>query len=244
MLHKHCKSNFMKNISYLRTSFYIVLFISLCSCSKSAKSPLPISSFTDSILNEVPPSVVSFTNSSENATSYLWNFGDSTISTVMNPTHIYKTNGNYTATLTSTGPGGVAKYQNLISIGAKTIIITGIVIDSIVQTASSMFFSVYITSDAKGYQTSPYQIPGSASQIYPDGSWSGLNYNFPVSSALTLMVTYALPGISQYNIAENSTFNFSPATFTTGSNAYPQTLKLVNYSGTAVTHITLTITWK
>ncbi len=42
---------------------------------------------------------VNFTNTSSNATSYNWSFGDGTYSTDENPTHIYTTDGDYTVTL-------------------------------------------------------------------------------------------------------------------------------------------------
>lgn len=44
-----------------------------------------------------------FTNLSSNATSFLWNFGDGTTSTVQNPTHLYASPGTYTVTLTING---------------------------------------------------------------------------------------------------------------------------------------------
>ena len=44
---------------------------------------------------------IAFTNLSNNATSYLWNFGDSTTSTLTSPTHFYTTAGTYTVTLTA-----------------------------------------------------------------------------------------------------------------------------------------------
>ncbi len=51
-------------------------------------------------------------------TSYLWDFGDGTTSTVQNPSHTYITGGNFTVKLTVTGPGGssVMEKTNLISV--------------------------------------------------------------------------------------------------------------------------------
>jgi PKD repeat protein len=46
---------------------------------------------------------LTFTNSSAKATSYLWNFGDATTSTLANPTKSYATPGLYTVTLTING---------------------------------------------------------------------------------------------------------------------------------------------
>ncbi|MBL0048915.1 MAG: PKD domain-containing protein [Bacteroidetes bacterium] len=47
---------------------------------------------------------IQFTNLSQNATSYLWNFGDgSATSTAINPVHAYTTSGTFTVTLIATG---------------------------------------------------------------------------------------------------------------------------------------------
>jgi PKD repeat protein len=40
-------------------------------------------------------------NNSTNATSYEWNFGDGSTSTLSNPSHTYVDGGNYTVTLTA-----------------------------------------------------------------------------------------------------------------------------------------------
>jgi PKD repeat protein/photosystem II stability/assembly factor-like uncharacterized protein len=47
------------------------------------------------------PFDVSFTNTSGNATSYTWNFGDGETSTDENPVHSYQTAGNFTVSLTA-----------------------------------------------------------------------------------------------------------------------------------------------
>ncbi len=44
---------------------------------------------------------VQFLNNSTNATSYEWNFGDGSTSTLSNPSHTYVDGGNYTVTLTA-----------------------------------------------------------------------------------------------------------------------------------------------
>jgi hypothetical protein len=45
--------------------------------------------------------VVTFSNTSSNATSYSWDFGDETNSSSANPSHAYAANGSYTVTLTA-----------------------------------------------------------------------------------------------------------------------------------------------
>ncbi|MBK9338595.1 MAG: peptidylprolyl isomerase [Lewinellaceae bacterium] len=47
----------------------------------------------------VAPAKVTFSNTSKNAESHEWDFGDGTTSTEANPTHAYKHSGNFTVTL-------------------------------------------------------------------------------------------------------------------------------------------------
>ncbi len=61
-------------------------------------NPEPVASFNYSANG----STVVFSNSSINATSYSWNFGDNSgLSTATNPTHTYSANGSYTIELTA-----------------------------------------------------------------------------------------------------------------------------------------------
>lgn len=55
--------------------------------------------------------VVKFTNTSTNSTSYVWDFGDSSSgpdNTKKSPSHTYAAAGDYTVSLTATGPGGTS----------------------------------------------------------------------------------------------------------------------------------------
>lgn len=61
---------------------------------------------------------ITFVNTSENATSYLWDFGDGTNSTENEPTHRYETGGIYTVRLTAYGTDGTDKINDQI---ARTI---------------------------------------------------------------------------------------------------------------------------
>lgn len=71
----------------------------------------PIAKFkTDKAMNMCfANELVTFTNDSENATSYVWNFGDGSAPLPVNNknavTHSYSTAGTYTVTLTATGNG-------------------------------------------------------------------------------------------------------------------------------------------
>ncbi len=73
--------------------------------------PLPEANYT----HEVMDATVSFTNSSTNATSYAWNFGDGNTSTEENPTHTYAEDGLYEVTLTATNEcGSVTTTQTIV----------------------------------------------------------------------------------------------------------------------------------
>ena len=52
------------------------------------------------------PVLVTFTDQSQYATSWSWNFGDGTTSTLENPTHLYRTAGSYTVSQTATNASG------------------------------------------------------------------------------------------------------------------------------------------
>lgn len=62
------------------------------------------------------PLLVGFTNTSQFATSWLWNFGDGTTSDAQNPGHIYKTPGTYTASLTASNAGSSTSTSKIITV--------------------------------------------------------------------------------------------------------------------------------
>ncbi len=69
--------------------------------------PAPVADFTGVPLTGAAPLAVTFTDLSANApTSWLWDFGDGTTSTLQNPTHPYRGVGTYTVTLTAANAGG------------------------------------------------------------------------------------------------------------------------------------------
>ncbi|MEN9913340.1 MAG: hypothetical protein RL528_50, partial [Bacteroidota bacterium] len=66
-------------------------------------SQSPVASFTSTLL---PALNISFTSTSTNATNYLWDFGDGTISAIENPIHEYLIPGTYLVTLITTTSEG------------------------------------------------------------------------------------------------------------------------------------------
>ncbi len=64
-----------------------------------------------------PGETITFTNESEYAESYVWDFGDGSTSTVTDPTHSYTAEGIYTVVLTATGFNGETDtYSSAVSI--------------------------------------------------------------------------------------------------------------------------------
>ncbi|MBD3163252.1 MAG: PKD domain-containing protein [Candidatus Eisenbacteria bacterium] len=70
-------------------------------------TPPPVADFTGTPTSGCAPLTVTFTDQSTGEiASWDWDFGDGGTSTAQNPTHDYTAPGDYTVTLTVTGPGG------------------------------------------------------------------------------------------------------------------------------------------
>lgn len=94
------------------------LFIS--SCSDDDDEPAaPTASFT--YISDGRE--VTFTNTSKNAKTYSWDFGDGETSTEQNPTHTYESYGEYTVKLSVTGDGGSATSLPDVITLAKTSVV-------------------------------------------------------------------------------------------------------------------------
>lgn len=92
-----------------KASLFLAVFalITASSCKKDPVVEDPIASFqfvvsTSNFLE------VAFTNYSQNAETYLWNFGDGETSALESPTHTYATAGAYNVVLTATNSEGTA----------------------------------------------------------------------------------------------------------------------------------------
>jgi len=66
----------------------VVLFFTAC-------GEKPIADFTWSPKEPVAGEEVKFSNLSENAKSYSWNFGDMSVGRKASPTHVYERSGRY-----------------------------------------------------------------------------------------------------------------------------------------------------
>ncbi|MCF2502723.1 PKD domain-containing protein [Dyadobacter sp. CY107] len=96
--------------------------------SGSNNKPEPVADFTYAPnQNLVAPAVVAFTNTSLNSSSYQWDFGDGTTSTLTNPTKQFTNEGVYPVKLTATGNGSSGTASKSIVVG-KPVTATGQVV--------------------------------------------------------------------------------------------------------------------
>jgi len=77
----------------------------------------PVAAFRASPTSGVVPLNVLFTNQSTGTiNTFAWNFGDGSTSTQASPSHIYTSQGSFTASLTVTGPGGSSSASRVITV--------------------------------------------------------------------------------------------------------------------------------
>ncbi|AEH61175.1 PKD domain containing protein [Methanosalsum zhilinae DSM 4017] len=77
----------------------------------------PVADFTANPTSGVAPLEVTFTDNSENAVEYHWDFGDGNTSAEVNPTHTYLTPDVYTVTLTVSNEVGEDSAEETITVG-------------------------------------------------------------------------------------------------------------------------------
>lgn len=106
----------MKKIDYMRHFRWLpvialLVFTASCELGDDKDDPEvgePVASFQFEVSSE-NWAEVTFTNFSQNADTYSWDFGDdSELSTEESPVHVYDAGGTYTVTLTATNADGVS----------------------------------------------------------------------------------------------------------------------------------------
>ncbi|HCQ12795.1 carbohydrate binding domain-containing protein [Flavobacterium sp.] len=97
----------------------LVVFLSFLSCDSdddSVQNNTLSSGYT--YVREASPGVITFINTSENADTYIWEFGDGTTSIIKDPVKTYTQTGEYVVNLTAKNnkTGEVKSYSSTISI--------------------------------------------------------------------------------------------------------------------------------
>ena len=99
----------------------LLTFIMLFSCSKDEVKPKPVAGFTASKTSVMVGEAIQFTNTSTDATSYEWSFGDGTTSSQAAPSKSFDAAGTFTVALVATGPGGSNSSSMDITVTAISI---------------------------------------------------------------------------------------------------------------------------
>lgn len=139
----------------------------------------PKAIFSASPTSGTAPVTVNFTNSSTNATTWFWEFGDGTTSTAKTPSKTYSSAGTYTVKLTATGSGGsdAVTKSNLIFVVSST------------AAAPVANFSATPTS---GTTATTFSLANTSTGNATSWSW---NFGDGTSStAKTALKTYSKPG--------------------------------------------------
>ena len=78
----------------------------------------PVLAFNWILINQQAPYYVVFTNNSQYASTFTWNFGDGQTSNEPNPYHIYTSDGSYVVTLTASNANCTSSTTDTISLGS------------------------------------------------------------------------------------------------------------------------------
>lgn len=192
-------SNTMKKISFFL--LFIGVIFTLQSCKKDTPIEVsdPYGMFQYTIKSN---GWVTFTNTSTDATSFLWDFGDSTTSTSAVTTfdHQYQNAGVYKAVLNAYGNGKVASAWAQITIASETA--------SVIFYTYHKFWtsnSIYVNIGTDTMMMLGYQSPGS---LPPDcGSFGFPNFHKPSG-------TYTYEARFTYNDYVNNWYFYSTGTVT------------------------------
>ena len=120
----------MKHISLI-LSLVCLLLLDACKSKEPAPIPKPNAAFTFDVgMN----GFVEFVNTSTNATSYNWVFGNGETSFATSPGVVYKTNGTYAVTLIAKSEGG------------ESTTVRSVVVNTVPTTGQILFWSTHSTS--------------------------------------------------------------------------------------------------
>jgi gliding motility-associated-like protein len=156
-----------------QTTIYSVIVTDANGCVSAQQNTLvkvnhtPHPGFTSS-RPSCPPVVVNFTNTTDTAVAYYWNFGDPSsgvndTSTLMSPSHTYNTGGNYTVTLIAVNAYGCADTL-ILPAGAQ-------VPDGAIASASANSFlttldPVMVLNNTSQYSTAFLVVFGDGDSLY------------------------------------------------------------------------------
>ncbi|MBI1228398.1 MAG: PKD domain-containing protein [Bacteroidetes bacterium] len=156
----------------------------------------PVAGFNSSVNG----TTATFTNTSSNATSYSWDFGDGGTSTNANPTHIYATDGVYSVVLSATNACGTVTSTQTVTI----------------VTPPMANFSANTTS---GCAPLTVQFNNTSSANATTYAWSFPGGSPSTSSAQNPSVSYATPGTYDVTLIVSNSAGSDTTMFTNYINA-------------------------
>ncbi len=183
------------------------------------------------------PATVNFTNTSTGATSYLWNFGNGSTSTAINPNKLYTVSGTYTVTLIATNAAGCK----------DTIVMPNFVNIGNLSASFSPSTTNTCTNQSILFNNTSVPGPGNSTWNFGDGTTSTLAspshaYTAPGTYTVKLVVNFA-------NCSDSATttitVNSGPTVAFTGSPLTSCTAPLtVNFSNASTGGPGLTYLWR
>ncbi len=158
----------------------------------------PQVSFTADNLLGFPALTVTFTNTTTNADTYEWNFGDgSALSTATNPTHAYQAQGTYTVTLkatnTSVGVSSTLVKTNFITVNAKPTLPVGELLYGGNMENANFWLADYLNTGAGKYPSSTWNntsnMPsaGSGGCLYVNSTGGGDGIQYAIYQKVSLI---------------------------------------------------------
>jgi PKD repeat protein len=100
----------------------------------------PVASFEPDTVG-CSPLIVKFRNLSENAETYLWDFGDQTFSSEQNPSHTYNIPGSYIVKLTVTNIAGQSSHNGLITVYQKPTAVFNVYPTEVINNSQVVVFT-------------------------------------------------------------------------------------------------------
>ncbi|MHC1706706.1 MAG: M6 family metalloprotease domain-containing protein [Bacteroidales bacterium] len=174
-----------------------------------------LSNFTGTPTTICQGESVQFTDqSSGNPTSWMWNFGDGSFSTLQNPSHIYNTEGQFSVTLTVTKPGSsnTLTRANYITVNALQTVTANISQNppGSLCPNSSVTFNASVTNGGTNpfyqWKKNGANVGSNSSSYSASNLVNGDNINCYVTSAITCPANNpAISNTIQVSVLQNLT---------------------------------------
>jgi uncharacterized protein (TIGR02145 family) len=168
----------------------IILVFNSCKKTESVAPTKVTASFTTDKENGESPLSIKFTNTSTNATIYLWDFGDGSVSSEITPTHIFSNKStsnaiNFTITLMATASDNTtSKYSKIITVNKSTTQTNNIIFNpaktygTMTDQEGNVYKTIIIGSQtwmAENLRTTKYNDGAIIPLVMDRNVWSGLS---------------------------------------------------------------------